>query len=413
MIGLRKQCRQLVVSAALALLTGSARLYAGDKSVTQKPEESSQDSDQLDRDRAQEAERVQAASSKTVRRFHEVLDELLAEFGYDVKMGQIQALKNVALRKVDVSDALPDTYRKYTEVLVAERIRENSTVRIINCTPCSTKTSKLVEGKLLITSPATNAAMLKTVADQLGIENFMDVVLVYHTTHMVLAFEVFNVATNEMVWARTYNSETIKSRYQKLAIDYRQVEKSRPGEDYSPEYRILSGLGGASIPNVGGDSSDKTMLNLQVRATEKFDNRRSEFGLLLSVFKSLNSVLKKYPTTGTDTTAATGETEATGALKPKPFGTGVILAGIYSHNFLGAVESYNEVRQGLHVGLGFFAAAGYLAPSFDVGWDIYFGRRFSTGFSALYFGESQILVGNEIVKTPGGGGGSIVLSVNY
>ncbi|NRA44938.1 MAG: hypothetical protein HRU09_08290 [Oligoflexales bacterium] len=42
------------------------------------------------------------ASSKTVRRFHEVLDELLAEFGYDVKTGQIKGLKNLAIRKVDV-----------------------------------------------------------------------------------------------------------------------------------------------------------------------------------------------------------------------------------------------------------------------------------------------------------------------
>ena len=42
---------------------------------------------------------------------------------------------------------------------------------------------------------------------------FMDAVLVYHTTHMVLAVDVFNAQTKELVWARTYNSETVKSRY--------------------------------------------------------------------------------------------------------------------------------------------------------------------------------------------------------
>ncbi len=369
-----------------------------------------QDADQ-DEGKSAEAARIREASSKSVRRFHEVLDELLAEFGYDVKLGQLKGLKNLAIRKTEVSDALPTTYRKYTEMLVGERIRENSTVRLISCIPCSTKTSKLVEGKLLITSPATNPAMLKSAADQLGIENFMDIVLVYHTTHMVLAFEIFNVATNELVWTRTYNSETIKSRYQKLAIDYRQVAKSRPGEDYSPEYRLMTGIGGAGIPNISGDTSDSTMINLQVRATEKFDNRRSEFGLMLSIFKSLKSVTKAYPTTGSEPELETTENE--GPLTAKPFETAFSLYGMYSHNFIGPVESYNEIRQGMHLGLGILLSTGYLAPNLDLGWDIFFGRRFATSFSALYIAPSQILVGSQTVKTKGGAGGSIILSINY
>jgi hypothetical protein len=401
-----------IFNSLLAVSFGLAPLAKSSLAAEQKAKTEAIEQEDSDQEKSAEGTRLTEASSTSVRRFHEVLDELLAEFGYDVKTGQIQALKNVAIRKVDVSDALPDTYRKYTEVLVSERIRENSMVKLINCIPCSTRTSKLVEGKLLITSPSTNATLLKAVADQIGIENFMDIVLVYHTTHMVLAFEVFNVGTNEMVWARTYNSETIKSRYQKLAVDYRQVAKSRPGEDYVPEYRILTGFGGAAIPNVGGDASDSTMLNLQVRGTEKFDNRRSEFGLLLSIFKSLNSLLKKYPTSG-KADAVTPATADDGALAPKPFETAIVIDGVYAHNFLGAVESYNEVRQGLHAGLGLMAAVGYLAPNLDIGWDVYFGRRFMAGFSALYIGPSQILVGNDIVKTKGGAGGSVILSINY
>jgi hypothetical protein len=134
--------------------------------------------------------------------------------------------------------------------------------------------------------------------------------------------------------------------------------------------------------------------------------------MLFSVFKSLNSLLQKYPTTGTaDTTAAAAAED--GPLEPKPFGTALVIDGIYSHNFLGAVESYNEVRQGMHVGLGILASSGYLAPNLDVGWDIYFGRRFTAGFSGIYIAPSQILVGQDIVKTKGGAGGSIVLSINY
>src|SRR4051812_46651038 len=141
---------------------------------------------------AAEAEKMRISSSTHVRRFHEVLDELLAEFGYDVKMGQIKGLSNVSVRKIRVSKAIPKTYEDYIETLLQERIRENSQVRLIACVPCKTRTSSLVDGKLMITSPATNMARPESAAAQLGIENFMDAVLVYHTTHMVLAVSVFN-----------------------------------------------------------------------------------------------------------------------------------------------------------------------------------------------------------------------------
>ena len=227
----------------------------------------------------------------------DVLDQLLAEFGYDVKLGQIKGLKNLAIRRVGVSRAIPRTYERYAEILLAERIRENSHIRLINCVPCKTRTSSVVDGKLLITSPATNLAKLESAASTLGIENFLDAVLVYHTTHMVLAINVFNIQTKELVWARTYNSETITSRFQRLAIDYSQVAASRPGEEYSPEYRFLFGLGGASMPNIGNSSSDSSMVNAQIRATERFNNRRTEFGMLLSLVMTTSSLMSEYPTT--------------------------------------------------------------------------------------------------------------------
>jgi hypothetical protein len=255
--------------------------------------------------------------------------------------------------------------------------------------------------------------MLKSVANQLGIENFMDVVLVYHTTHMVIGFEIFNAETNEAVWTRTYNSETIKSRYQKLAIDYKQVAKSRPGDDYVPEYRLLAGFGGGGIPNVGGDVSDATMLNINLRATEKFDNRKSEFGMQFTLFKSLNSIVSQYPTEGTDEGDSNETDAADGPLRPKAFETAVAIYGIYAHNFLGAVESYNELRQGIHTGLGAFISSGYIAATLDIGWDLYFGRRFATTFSAIYLAPSKILVGSETIDTKGGAGATINLLFNY
>lgn len=372
-------------------------------------------------DEINEATDEMVASSKTVRRFHEVLDELLAEFGYDVKTGQINGLKNLAIRKVDVSDAIPATYRKYLGLLISERIRENSEIRLLKCIPCNSKTSRMIEGKIIITSPATNIAELRTAAERLGIDNFIDIVLVYHATHMVLAMQVFKSDTNELVWSRSYNSETIRSRYQKLAIDYSQVARSRPGEDYQPEYRLLFGVGGAGIPNVSGGQLDSTMLDLAFRSTEKFDNRRYEFGMLLNAYITLASILSEYPKvdgtglsdTNTDDTNDPNASDFELAAQPEPFSFALGLFGIFSRNFLDAVESYNRIRYGAHIAGGAVLTSGYLAPATKFGLDAFFGKRFAFTLSGIYIAPSQITLDESIVQTTGGFGGEGILSFNF
>jgi hypothetical protein len=378
----------------------------GDRARSQKSDVTSESQDGAER----------APNPARVRRFHEVLDELLAEFGYDIKSGQIKGLSNISIRKVRVSQAIPKSYEDYIETLLAERVREQSQVKIISCVPCKTRTSSLVDGKLMISSPSTNMAKLDAAAVSLGIDNFLDAVLVYHTTHMVLAIDIFDTKTKELMWARTYNSETVKSRYQKLAVDYAQVAKSRPTNDYVPEYRYLIGLGGASIPNVGGTKEDSTMLSLQVRATEKFNNRKDEFGLLFSYLRTTRSLVKAYPsdqpTEATQGSTTTTQEKVVTTATPKPFTSAIGLYGAYSHVFLGNIESYDRLRHGLHVGLGGLFTTGYLAPGMRVGWDIYLGRRFVTTFGLNYIGRSSVIIDKKSQSTKGGAGAEVILSVN-
>lgn len=383
--------------------------------------EANRENENLKKEQAIEADEMRVASSKTIRQFHEVLDELLAEFGYDIKTGQLNGLDNIAIRKVEVSEALPNSYEKYIKMLITERIRDNAQVRILNCISCETKTSKLVEGKIIITSPSTNVSELKFAAERLGIKNFMDIILVYHSTHMVLALQIFTVESNELIWTRTYNSETIKSRFQKLAIDYRQVAKSRPGEDYQPEYRILIGAGGSALPNIGGDENNSSMLALEVRSTERFNNRKSEFGMLLSIYSAISSILNDYPIlegTGSSSEETPPQPDfnaqdTTKPAEPQPFSTALAITALYAHNFLGSVESYNELRQGIHLAAGGLFAGGYLAGHVRLGWDMYFGRRFVVSFAGLYIAPSKILLEKEWIPTKGGNGAEVVVSYNY
>ena len=358
---------------------------------------------------------VVVADPKNIRQFHEVLDELLIEFGYDIKANQVQGLKNLAIRKVRVSEAIPKSYENYLDLLSSEKIRQNSDIRLIKCIPCKAKTSNIVEGKLKITSPETNLDQLRVATNQMGIENFMDIVLVYHTTHMVLAYQIFSVETGEMLWARAYNSETIRSRFQKLAIDYKQVAKSRNSDEYEPEYRYLVGIGGGGIANIAGDSQDNSVLCLNLRATEKFNNRRSEFGLGFSYYMTMASIASEYPlaTEGEeDTSDEDAFVETVTATTPEPFSNAIGLYAIYAHNFLGSIESYDTIRHGISTGLGGILTTGYFAGSVKVGWDVYFGRRFATTISGTYILPSQILLASETVETKGGGSADIIFSVN-
>jgi hypothetical protein len=346
-----------------------------------------------------------------------VLEELLTEFGYDVKNGQVSGLRNVAIRKTSVNESLPQSYEKYLEMLVSERIRLNSDVKLINCITCQARTSSLVEGKLKLSSPDTNIVQLRDAAKMMGIENFIDVLLVYHTSHMILAIEVFNIDSGETLWTKTYNSETLRTRFQKIAVDYSQIAKSKAGDEYNPEFRYTVGVGAGGISNVAGESPDNSAISLNLKASEKFNNRNSEFGLSLKYFMTMASISKSYPTSGKapTTTAAAGDgtTEEDTSLKAKPFKSAFSLQATYAQNFMGSLESFDDIRNGFHLGLGGFYATGYLAPAMSVGWDVFFGKRFIMTVAALYLVPSDVLIGKEFVKTSGGMSGEIVFSYSF
>ena len=404
---------------ALSVSLGAPRVIAADDDDGGDQEEATETNtgsvpkarsrDHVDEKNPANREAAPITNSRVVRRFHAVLDELLAEFAYDVKMGQIKGLSNIAIRKVRVSNAIPRSYEEYLETLMVERIRENSQVRVIDCIPCKTKTSSLVDGKLMITSPATNVAKLDAAATSLGIENFMDVILVYHTTHMVLAVNVFNSQSKETVWARSYNSETLKTRFQKMAVDFSQVEPKKITEEYVPEFRLMIGLGGASIPNISGRAADAAMLNLQIRSTEKFNNRHNEVGLLLSI----NYSAAKLVGTSSTQTATTTNADGSKTTLPTAFRSAVGLYAFFSYLFLGQIESYNEIRTGIGLGLGTVIAPGYLAPAARTGVDFFLGRHFSLSFYGNYLGAASVNINGSATSVKGGPGGDAVFSVNF
>ena len=124
--------------------------------------------------------------------FSLVLTDLLQAFAKDLRKHQVDGLKNISIRKVTVNSTIPKSYEEYLEFLVAEQIRENANVRIISCISCRSKNTKIIENKLYISTPSADVAQLKRTADELGIDYFVDVMLLYQKSHMILGFQIFN-----------------------------------------------------------------------------------------------------------------------------------------------------------------------------------------------------------------------------
>ena len=60
------------------------------------------------------------------------------------------------------------------------------------------------------------------------------------------------------------------------------------------------------------------------------------------------------------------------------------LYGIFVHNFLDAVESYNDIRHGINFGAGVYSASGYLALKCPRGWEVYLGKDSQFFFQCLH-----------------------------
>ena len=155
------------------------------------------------------------------------------------------------------------------------------------------------------------------------------------------------------------------------------------------------------------------MVSLLARATEKFDNRKHEFGLQLNTYLRKNAFLGDHTTKSTEdsSTSLIAEEKTTSDLEPWTFS--LAMYGLYGRHFVGSLESYNEVRHALNVGLGFLAAPAYITASVRVGWDVYFGKRFATNVALVALAPSAVLVESKAVKTKAGVGGEIAISLNY
>ena len=333
-----------------------------------------------------------------VRKFNDVLSDLLNEFSYDLKTNQLRVSQTVSVRKVSVSEPIPRSYEGYLENLILERLRSHSKIKVIQCSPCRTRKSIIENGRVTVSAPINNPQELESLASQLGIESWLDVSLIYQETQMILSLSSFDSRTKELLWTKNYNSEKAPQKSPQKPGDEIPLTKDEDGK-YIPSYVFQLGVGGALVPNVNTSSQ---MLQFSLRIAEKFNQNSSEIGAMIAGVLSPDLITKSYASSGAPTT--TQSNTITSLKDLTPFQYGLELLACYHHNFFKGQENYDAFRYGAHVGVGSLFASGYLTVLTRTGALMRFGRRFVAEIGVAYASPTTIKIDAVKLKTTGGVG---------
>ncbi|MCC7441350.1 MAG: hypothetical protein IT285_06945 [Bdellovibrionales bacterium] len=299
-----------------------------------------------------------ASEDERVRNFYQVLDDVVSDFEYDLKNGEVEGLKNLSIRNVATSENIPPSFKSHLELLVTERILNNTKSKIIQCLPCKSKQARLNNDYVVITTPTSNPQELSRLASQSGISNFMDVAFAYQPTGLMLSMFITDSETGAVVWSKSYNSETSRAAAFRRGVDYSQVEDARKSVDYVPTILYRPTIYYFFERDVEEYSST---LGIGFRMMERYDNRKKEVGFELNYLLDANQLVG-------NTTDADNKLYASFNLT---------LLFVHAWNLIGELENFNQVRHSIFAGIGGTYASGFLGGLVRAGYEWRLGKHWA------------------------------------
>jgi hypothetical protein len=278
------------------------------------------------------------------RNFYQVLDEVLADFEYDLKTGQVIGMKDLSIRNLVTSENIPPSFKSHLELLITERILKVTKSRVVHCLACRSKTAKLNGETMVITSAETNSAELQRIARMNGVQNFMDVAFAYQPTGMILSFQISDVEAGTTLWTRNYNSENTRASAQRRGVDFQELEDAKTRMEYQSTMQIRPVLYTVMAPKA--TSGYSTALGFGLRMMERYDNRQKEVGFEANYYADVN-LLTGLSTASTDNTNLYNSFNFT---------------LLFQHGWalFGPEENFNKARSIIIGGIGGTYAAGFL-----------------------------------------------------
>ncbi len=321
--------------------------------------------------------------SENYRNFYEVFDDVMGDFEYDLKNGQVTGLKDLAIRNIATSENIPSSFKHHIELAVTERILKTTKTRVIQCLACKAKRSILKGDQVVITSPETNPAELSRIAKTSNISNFMDISFAYHPSGMVLSMSIVDPESGGIVWSRTYNSETSRASAFKRGVDFSQVDEARKNTEYQPmiQYRL------ALYYLYEKDISEYTgTLGLAFRMMERYDNRHKEVGFEADYLRTVSSIIGSATTSGSTL-----------------YGTiNLTLLFIHSWNLIGGEENFNMVRGNIFIGIGGTYASGFLGGLVRAGYEWRLAKHWAVSSLVGYRPKATLFISSGVQESVSG-----------
>jgi hypothetical protein len=318
-----------------------------------------------------------------MRSFYAVLEDLVSDFEYDLKNGQVSGLRELSIRNLAVNELVPASFKSHLELVLTERLLKAAKVRMIQCLPCRARKTVLSGDQMVISGPETNPNEMARIARQAGIQNFMDVAFSYQPTGMVLSLYVTEAETGSVVWSRSYNSETSRTSAYRRGVDQSQIDGVRNASEYIPvvQYRAILYYGYQS--NLTGYTGT---LGVGFKMMERYDNRKKEVGFEVDYFRNSSSLVGAT----TDST-----TDLYGGLN-------VTLLFQHAWNLIGEEENYNRARGSILAGVGGTYASGFLGGLLRGGYEWRLAKHWAVSTTLGYRPSATKFIGTSAAGTVSG-----------
>lgn len=313
-----------------------------------------------------------SSTSDKARNFYEVLEDVLGDFEFDLKNANVGGLKDVSIRNVALSENVPPSFKNHIDLLITEKIIKTTKTKVIQCLPCRAKKTTLNGDQITISGTDTNQAELMRIAKATGIEHFLDIAFAYQPAGIVLSLYTIDPDGN-IIWSRTYNSETSRAAAFRRGVDYTQIDEARKVTEYQPALQYRVTIYYLFEPNF---SSITGCIGAGFRMVERYDNRKKEVGFEANYLKDSSTIVGS----------------STSTTKNLYSGINLTLLFIHAWNMIGEEENFNKVRGSLLFGMGGTYASGFLGALARAQYEWRLGKHYATSLTLGYRPSSTAFI---------------------
>ncbi len=308
----------------------------------------------------------QPAQGGAMRNFYQVLDDVLGDFEYDLKNGNVSGLKDLTIRNIAVSENVPPSFKTHLELLITETILKNTKTRVIQCLPCRARKTSVNGDQIVIRSTESDPAELTRIAKATGIARFLDIAFTFEPSGIVMSMYITDPESDSILWSRSYNSENSRAAAFKRGVDYNQIDQAHRATEYAPIIQSRLTIYYLMEPN---NPTATGCLALGYRMMERYDNRKKEVGFELDYLTNASTLVHPSGAVATDIYSG---------------GLNLTLVFLHAWNFIGDEENYNLVRGSFYLGVGGTYANSFLGGLVRAGYEWRLGKHFGTSLNLGY-----------------------------